>query len=110
MFFNTTHKMVMLGMVKILDLHGFTILLYNNCIYIYIYMCSKQSQQTIPASSNPHLLLVFVCEVKVHGSGGEFGCFFLWLPFEQGRSPKFANGDLGLVEGLVNKSDSPPGF
>jgi hypothetical protein len=72
-------------------------------------MCSKPSQQTIPASSNPHLLLVFVCEVKVHGSGGEFGCFFLWLPFEQG-SPKFANGDLGLAEGLVNKSDAPPGF
>jgi len=72
--FNTTHKMVMLGMVNILDLHGFTILLYNNCMYIY--MCSKPSQQTIPASSNPHLLLVFVCEVKVHGSGGEFGCFF----------------------------------
>ena len=37
--------MVMLGMVNILDLHGFTILLYNNCMYIYIYV-----QQTIPTN------------------------------------------------------------
>ena len=92
--------MVMLGMVKILDLHGFTILLYNNCIYIYIYMCSKQSQQTIPASSNPHLLLVFVCEVKVHGSGGEFGCFFFVATFRAGPQPQICQWRPGTGWGV----------